>query len=387
MDNKLKKQFKKLESLADNKFKEIQKDNYNKYFYIYDVIINFLKNRKDVLLYGGTAINEILPKKYKIYDEYELPDIDIFTTNSKKLIKEIISHYKSKFNEIKLISAGEAHHEGTYKLYAEGLQLADITELPIKDFKYLKKYSLDTSIGIPSVGIRFIKYTLHLLSAQSYDSHRWKNVYDRLIRVYKQYPVDNKDIEWEDFYTNIPLDIYDKLYEWINNNNILSFGWDIIEEIINKPKNISGNPVLYLLYDGDINKLVESLDINDIKISFKNSKGTFTESFYTLTYKKQNICYIFKAESCYSIIPKKNKKVLTLHSIISLLYKMYLYSMTDTLIPVINKLSKKCIEYTTKSSKFNELYSAECYGHQKGIITLRRNKLLRQKQNKNIFTK
>jgi hypothetical protein len=392
MDNIYIKQLNKLESLAEIKFKEIEKEKYNKYYHIYDIAIEFLKNRKDVLLYGGTAINEVLPNNSKIYGEFELPDIDIFTPNSKKLIKSIISHYTKNYNEINLVSSSEALHENTYKIYAEGLQILDVTELPKNDFAFLYKNSLNTKLGIKSVGINFIKFTLHLLSSQSYDSYRWNKVYDRLLKIYKYYPPGKKQINWKEFYNNdndIPSEIYTKFTNWINTNKLLSFGINTIEDYIKKPKNINGYPVIYLLFDGDLS-IFDSLD-KDIKVSSKKKGGSFIESYYDISYKKFKIGYIFKSESCYSIISKNNTIKLTLHSIVCLLYKLYLSTKEEDessiFIPIIDKLSKIIISYSNNMGKFKELYSSECYGHQMGLITLRRNKIIRQRQNKNIFTK
>lgn len=387
MNTKFQKQLDRLESLAETKFKDIEKENYEKYFYIYKIAIDFLKGRSDVLLYGGTAINEILPKKFKIYDEYELPDVDIFTSNSKKLINAILSHYKKNFKDVKLVYYNVALHENTYKLYAEGLQVLDITEIPKKDFKFLKKSAINTEIGIPSVGTRFIKFTLHLLSAQSYDSRRWSKVYDRLIKIYKQYPVDNNNIKWEEFYnTELPSDIYTKLTDWVESSQLISFGMDKIEKFIKKPQNVTGFPVLYLLSDKDTISILKSLD-KDIKISKRYKISSMIEPYYVLSYKKDKIGYIFDTESCYSIIYKNNKKELTLHSIICLLYKLYLSSRDEEsiFIPIIDKLTKIVISYSNDTTKLKELYSIECYGNQAGLTTLRRNKAMRLKNNKDIF--
>jgi len=77
--------------------------------------------------------------------------------------------------------------------------------------------------------------------------------------------------------------------------------------------------------------------------------------------------------------------------VISWLYKLYFSShgTFNELIPVINKLSRVSVDNINNKSKFKELYSAECYGHQEGLVTLRRKRLQRKQflVNKNIYTK
>lgn len=386
MDNQFKQQLDKIESLADQKFKDIEKENYNKYYYIYKIVIDFLKDRSDVLLYGGTAINAILPKKFKIYEEYELPDIDVYTPNSKKLINSIISHYNKNYKDIKLVSSSEALHQNTYKVYAEGLHILDVTEIPKKDFIFLQQNLLKTDIGIPSVGIRFIKFTLHLLSSQSYDSHRWSKVYDRLLKIYKVYPSEKSIIKWDEFYNeDVPSDIYMNLQNWVNSNGLMSFGMDEIERLIKKPKSVKGFPILYLLSKDDATPLLKSLD-KDIKVSKKMEGISFIESYYKLTYKNHNIGYIFNTEACYSIITKDDKTHLSANSIISLLYKLYMSSREEEsmYIPVIDKLSKIVMKYSYENN-IEELYSIECYGSQKSLTTLRREKIMRHKNKNSLF--
>lgn len=383
MDSQFNKQLKQIEVLAENKQDEIQKNYYHKYRYLYDIVINFLKN-KEVLMYGGLAINEQLPAKAKFYGKYELPDIDIFTYDAKTLIKDILKHCKKEY-KINLISAKEALHENTYKLFAEGVQLLDITEISKEDYDKLNINAVNTKIGIRAVDIQFLKYTLHLLSSQSYDAHRWTKVYERILKVYKHYPVKDSAISWEEFYTYIPDDLYNGLQHWISHEKILSFGWDIIETILKAPRKINGFPIVYLLYDGDIKNVAQQFKWKGVKIIEKYPGDAFVAPYVALGYNGMRFCYIFNSRSCLSILKENGEYTLTLHSLITMLYTLYLSSQSPDFLPAIESLSDKCIKDMKKTSKLTLLYSAECYGSQSGIITLRRKRLLRDIKNKNVF--
>ena len=56
---------------------------------IYDIVKQFIVAR-NLIMYGGTAINDSLPKNLQFYDsEYELPDFDVFSMNPQKDITDI----------------------------------------------------------------------------------------------------------------------------------------------------------------------------------------------------------------------------------------------------------------------------------------------------------
>jgi len=75
---------------------------------IFDILENFIK-RKKLILYGGIAINNILPKKDQYYDKkYELPDYDIYSKNSINDAKELVDLYA--FHGFKECEAKSAIH-------------------------------------------------------------------------------------------------------------------------------------------------------------------------------------------------------------------------------------------------------------------------------------
>ena len=65
-----------------------------------EILENFLVERK-CICYGGTAINNILPKHDQFYDlDYEIPDYDFFTPNALDDAKKLADiYYKRKIIE------------------------------------------------------------------------------------------------------------------------------------------------------------------------------------------------------------------------------------------------------------------------------------------------
>ena len=75
----------KLKSMLMNQSKDISK--------IFDIVETFIK-KKELICYGGTAINNILPKKYQFYDKnVDIPDYDVYSTTPLEDSKEIADIY------------------------------------------------------------------------------------------------------------------------------------------------------------------------------------------------------------------------------------------------------------------------------------------------------
>ena len=92
---------------------------------IISIVENFIKSKK-LICYGGTAINNILPKNEQFYDrETEIPDYDFFSPEPIKHVKELANiYFKKGFIDVE---AKAGQHYGTYKLFVNFIPVADIT--------------------------------------------------------------------------------------------------------------------------------------------------------------------------------------------------------------------------------------------------------------------
>ena len=76
---------------------------------ILTIVENFIK-KKSLICYGGTAINNILPKQEQFYDkDIEIPDYDFFSPNALNDAKELADlYFKAGFPEVEAKSG--VHH-------------------------------------------------------------------------------------------------------------------------------------------------------------------------------------------------------------------------------------------------------------------------------------
>ena len=147
------------------------------------IVENFIK-KKSLICYGGTAINNILPKKDQFYNkDIEIPDYDFFSPNALKDAKDLADIYvDAGFTEVE---AKAGQHFGTYKVFVNFVGIADITSIPKELFYTLKKDSIQVA-GILYAPPNYLRMGMYLeLSRPAGDTSRWEKVLKRLTLLNK----------------------------------------------------------------------------------------------------------------------------------------------------------------------------------------------------------
>ena len=157
---------------------------------ILSIVETFLKT-KGLICYGGTAINNVLPKSAQFYDRaLEIPDYDFYSPTAMLHAKELADVYhKAGFNNIE---AKAGVHYGTYKVFVNYIPIADITYLDPAIYKEINKESLLIG-GIKYAPPDFLRMNMYLeLSRPAGDVSRWEKVLKRLTLLNKHYPLKTK---------------------------------------------------------------------------------------------------------------------------------------------------------------------------------------------------
>lgn len=147
----------------------------------------FIRRSKTVV-YGGTAINAILPKRLKFYNaETEIPDYDIYSPTPIEHAKEMVDEFiKAGFNHVE---AKSALHYGTYKVFVDFVGALDITYMPPKLFKLVQKKAVKKE-GMLFCNPDLLRQAIYIeLANPSGDVDRWKKVLPRLHRLNEAYPL------------------------------------------------------------------------------------------------------------------------------------------------------------------------------------------------------
>ena len=179
-----------------------------------DIIRTVEKFIKDnnLICYGGIAINNILPKRDQFYKPGEFPDYDFFSNDALNHAKKLADIYsKAGFGNVE---AKSGMHYGTYKVYVNFLNIADITQLDDVYYENLKKNAKVVK-GIMYCPPDFLRMSLYLeLSRPKGDVSRWEKIFPRLRLLNKKFPIKNTKCK------SIKKNIDSKIYEDIKNTLI-----------------------------------------------------------------------------------------------------------------------------------------------------------------------
>jgi hypothetical protein len=194
---------------------------------IIKIVEDFIK-RKNLICYGGTAINNILPAEDQFYNkEVEIPDYDFFTTNALSDAKELADiYFKEGFTDVE---AKSGQHHGTYKVFVNYIPVADITVIPKGIFNAIKKDAIRVG-GILYTPPNYLRMSMYLeLSRPAGDTSRWEKVLKRLLLLNKNYPLTDLNCDNVNFQRvmenkNNEEIIYNNVRNTLINQGVVFFG-------------------------------------------------------------------------------------------------------------------------------------------------------------------
>lgn len=151
------------------------------------IVEEFLIDKK-LICYGGTAINNILPKHAQFYNKnVEVPDYDFFSPTALEHAKELADiFYRRGYDEVE---AKTGVHEGTYKVFVNFIPVADITFIHPTLYSALKRDAIQIA-GIRYAPANYLRMGMFLeLSRPEGDVSRWEKVLKRLNLLNKYHPL------------------------------------------------------------------------------------------------------------------------------------------------------------------------------------------------------
>ena len=165
------------------------------------VIVEDFLRKKKLICYGGTAINNILPKYAQFYKrDIQIPDYDFFSPNPIEDAKELADiYYKNGYNDVE---AKSGVHFGTFKVFVNFIPIADITFLHPKIYNSISRDIIKIN-GLRYAPPDFLRMSMYLeLSRPDGDVSRWEKILKRLSLLNKYHPLKTKNCEKVDFAKN-----------------------------------------------------------------------------------------------------------------------------------------------------------------------------------------
>lgn len=154
---------------------------------IIEIVEQFLRDKQRII-YGGAAINALLPPEDKFYDATaSLPDYDLLSSDPIGDCQVLVSAFEDAgFTEVE---SKLGIHEGTYKVFVSYKAAADITFIPDFIFDRIAAKG-KVRDGMLFAGPDYLRMAAYLeLSRPMGDTSRWEKVYHRLQLLNRAYPL------------------------------------------------------------------------------------------------------------------------------------------------------------------------------------------------------
>ena len=304
---------------------------------IIKIVEQFLRNKRRIW-YGGSAINNILPKKDQFYDKkVELPDYDFFSPDALKDAKNLADIYVSKgFEEVE---AKAGIHHGTYKVYVNFIPVADITQLTPEIYKTLIKKSIKVG-GIFYAPPDYLRMGMYLeLSRPMGDTSRWEKVLKRLTLLNKNYPLKGLNcdkIQIQRLFGSVKHTNSDKLFNIIRDclikEKCVFFG-ALANKLYLKTLPKFKNKTIPRIPDFDvlssdprktaniIKKKLKQIGLNSVYTVMKKGIGEIIAPHYEVKIGSETVAFIYQPLACHSYnvikIGKRNIRIATIDTMLS----------------------------------------------------------------------
>ena len=376
------------------------------------IVENFLKKKK-LICYGGTAINNILPKKDQFYDkDIEIPDYDFFSKNALKDAKELADIYAKNGYENVVASSGA--HGGTFKVFVEFIPVADITLLPDDIYNKIHKESIIKD-GIYYCAPNYLRMSMYLeLSRPDGDVSRWEKVYTRLVLLNNNYPVLPKgksceNVEIQRFFTTKSSVFNNKtlflmIREILMDENVVFFGAmanSIYNSLIKKKKlskipNIPDFDVLSKNPEQTAETVKRELQKMRVKnVSIRKYKTTTSSKdyiedevvspHYEVMIGDETVLFIYKPLACHAyneiMVNGRSIKIASIDTMLSF-YLSFLFTNKEyydsrRLMCMCEILLKVQYEHLKKNIPLKSIFKRfdiPCYGYQKTLEDIKKEK-------------
>jgi len=373
---------------------------------IIGIVEDFLIKKKRIC-YGGTAINNILPKYDQFYDrDLEIPDYDFFSKNALEDAKELADiYYQNGFLEVE---AKSGVHHGTFKVFVNFIPVADITYLEKDIYDSISKEAISRA-GIKYAPPNFLRMSMYLeLSRPEGDISRWEKILKRLTLLNKNYPlkseIDCETIDFQrDFEEPYSLESKESIYFLVRDTLIdqgcIFFGGyasSLYSKYMSKSRRniIRKIPDFDVLYEDPekcaiiVEERLKENGFKKVKRVHHKAIGEIIPERVQILVGNETLAFIYKPIACHSYnkihINQKEILVATIDTMLSF-YLAFIYSN----ISYFDKDRILCMaEFlfdVEQKNRLNQIgllkrFTIDCYGKQQKIEDIRAEKTSKFKE-------
>lgn len=401
MTSLLESQLGRLEELAAQKADELDGIAYDRYFPVYEVAIHFFA-KKPVLLYGGMAINDLLPAKLRFYPPKQLPDLDVFAKDGQAMAEALVKAYRRK--GYPSADTKPALHPGTWKVFVEGLQVADVTTLSPAAFRRLREGSIVGTLGIRLANPRFLCMTLHQMLSQPMDAHRWTKAYQRLVAFYHTYPPEKcyPKLEAADASATHAASTaaMQAVMAWLKGRPYVLFGAHAFVLMAKKAEKVAkqfgapyylpahGTAIDLLVEEGQLEEAARSLvehlrkmkggdlGIGTVAVSKVHAADDFVPAHVFIRVGGRSFVGLYETQSCMGYSEHNGLRIAGIHTMIRMFlarsFSSHRHHHLEDSECIAHLLGWILLAHVPSRKRLLQPFLLSCYGQQPGLITMRR---------------
>jgi hypothetical protein len=320
------------------------------------------------MCYGGTAINDLLPKEDQFYDpKVDVPDYDFFSKTPQA--HSVIIANQLKAHGIKAVEVKPGMHIGTFKVFADYTGVADITHLEDFIFDRLWKEG-EVRNKIHYVPVNFLRMSMYLeLSRPRGDVSRWEKVYKRLTLLNEAHPVTcKKDRETEG--TELTEQQQKGVIRLLRSEPVILLGVSSAQIHLNQVWTtpiglLADGPTIERLTAGEKTEVFEESDILPKRTTVLDSAG------------KKTLFRFYETTACHSYHKMQNGvKVASIPTALQFFFA-YMYSGAhEEKLASVLCIAQRLVEIANAKPerRFAVLTPKECIGTQESFIEMKRDK-------------
>lgn len=348
--------------------------------------------KRGLIVYGGVALNAVLPKTLKFYKANDFPDYDCMSSRAKQDAMDLADIFVKegfRYTEVR-----EAIHEGTFKVFVDFEAVADITMVRPQFFETMKVLGGGVDMHMQVAPLYYMKHSIvKELSRPDGSYYRWPKVYLRS-KLLDKIVTFNHVPKWADmpvYEETLPEAKYvaGAVLKVIKQNKFPLVGWYALQKLMGGGGRLDEYFSMYQILSMDplatfnvINKQV----VLPEGCRFETSKRFFYQEVLP---KRLRVFLKIKGhsklirvltimntqEDCFSVIRKGGFTLGSPYTILQYMYAYWLvyYAYEPPLISKKVEVMIAALEaYIHGASPGDERFSTTCFGHQKTLKTVRK---------------
>lgn len=323
-----------------------------------------------VMCYGGTAINNLLPKEDRFYDpETDIPDYDFFSKTPQQHAMMLANRLHEK--GIKNIEVKPGVHLGTFKVFADFEGVADITELDEEIFQRLWDANI-VKEGIHYVTPDFLRMSMYLeLSRPQGDVSRWTKVYKRLQLLNKHHPIVCTK-EKAEVHEPVPKDLKAKVMKMLKEEEVVLLGVNAAETHLGLDWTL---PLTLLAPKETIERLTKGFKV------FVNEGSEILPPLYFVHLPEEpegSTAYLrfYETTACHSYHTAGGIRVASIPTLLQFFFAYVYSSAKQSNIESILCVAQRLVDLADHKPKrrFEILTPIDCLGTQHSLVDMRKEK-------------